>query len=138
MWAFITTNFMRNYCTRNVLLSSFSLTSKYFLTSLMIFSLTHQLLLFSKVLFNFLMAVNFSTFFCFNSNFIPLWSENILCCDFSPLKCVEVVLQTNIISTLEIFLCMFGKNIFCFHLPECSKDASSGQLVHRITQVFSN
>ena len=90
------------------------------------FFFDHQLLIFRKVLFNFLMAVNFSNFLCFfNSNFIPLWSENILCCDFSPLKCDEVVLQPNIISILEIFLCTFEKIILCFHLAQCSKDASS-------------
>ena len=91
-------------------LCSLLLTSTYFLISLAMCFLTHWL--FSTVLFNFHLCVNFP-YLLLLFIFVPLWSENILCIISVLLNWLRCVLWPNKWSVLKNVPCAVDENIFC-------------------------
>ena len=94
---------------------------------LVIPSLTNWL--FRSVLFNFYIFVNFSIFLLFLiSNFIPLWSKNILGVISVLLGLFRLVLRPYIQSILENVPCALEKKVYS-PFVECSVSVRSSWII---------
>lgn len=87
----------------------FIFTSTHFKISLVIYSLTYWFVT-KSMLFNFHTFMNFPNFFVIRiSNFILLWSENILCMVSILLNLLKVVLWPRVRSVLENVSCILRR-----------------------------